>query len=167
MSNPYLGEIKLVPYTFAPQGWAFCAGQLLAIDQFSNLFNLIGTTYGGDGQSTFALPDLQGRVAVHNGPGFVEGQKAGEETVTLSTAQIPAHTHQVNAGSAIGTLTTPIGNHLDTSPLSLGFAYGATPSGKMAPGTIQPAGGSQPHSNIQPYLVLNYIISLVGNFPSR
>lgn len=171
MSQPFVGEVKLVPYNFAPVGWAFCAGQLLPIDQNAVLFTLIGTTYGGDGQVTFALPDLRGRAAVHlgQGPGlsnYVQGQTGGVENVTLTAGQLPAHSHGVAVSSNLGNHSDPTGEHLASSPMGIGFAYGGSPNTTMAQGTTV-SGNSLPHENRQPYLVLNYIIALEGVFPPR
>lgn len=170
--DPYIGEIKLVPYNFAPLGWALCNGALLAISQNEALFALIGTMYGGDGQSTFQLPDLRGRVALHLGQGaglsnYAQGEVAGAPATTLTAAQIPAHTHAVAVSSALGNLPNPSGQHLGAAPLGLGYAYGTTSNGTMPAGAIASTGGSQPHSNEQPYLGLNYIIALEGVFPSE
>jgi microcystin-dependent protein len=158
--------------SFAPAGWAMCQGQLMPISQNETLFNLIGTTYGGDGQSTFALPDLQGRVPMHQGQGpgisqtYTIGEKAGVESVTLSTQQIPVHNHAFLVNSAIGTQTSPTNNFM-AAPLS-GKAYIAgTPDKNMAANLAAPVGGSQPHENMQPYLCITYIISLFGVFPQQ
>jgi microcystin-dependent protein len=171
MSEPFRGELKLVPYDFAPQGWAFCAGQLIPISQNTVLFELIGTTYGGDGIVTFALPDLRGRAAIHRGQGpglssYEEGQVGGLETVTLTVGQIPAHSHSVAVSSVLGNHSDPTVEHLGASPLGLGYVYGAAPNTTM-PGGTTAAGGSQPHDNRQPYLTLNYVIALEGVFPSQ
>ncbi|HWA83496.1 MAG TPA: tail fiber protein [Fimbriimonadaceae bacterium] len=169
MADPYIGEVKLVPYNFAPRGWAFCAGQILPISQNTALFSLIGTYYGGDGRSTFALPDLRGRVAVHSGQGpglspYTIGQAGGVEGVSLNTPQLPPHGHPVAVSSSLGNHADPAGEHLATSPMGLGFVYGVSPNAAMAdPTTV--TGGSQPHENRQPNLALNYIIALEGVFP--
>ena len=167
MSQPYIGEIRIFAGNFAPYGWAFCAGQLMAIDQNTALFALIGTTYGGDGQSTFALPDLQGRFPMHQGQGFVLGQKAGTETVTLTTAQIPQHDHPAVCSSGGGNSGSPVGNFWSTDPLGNTAAYTAASDSQMAAGAIGPTGGSQPHDNMQPFLTVSFIISLFGIFPSQ
>jgi microcystin-dependent protein len=165
MSNPYVGEIRLFAGNFAPQGWAFCSGQLLAISQNDVLFQLIGTTYGGDGQQTFALPDLRGRVPVHQGSGFVIGQMAGSETITLTQNQIPGHTHVPRANTAAASVTAPGGAVLAATSVN---SYGPGPATvDMAAQAIAPAGGSQPHENMAPTLALSYIISLFGIFPSQ
>ena len=165
MSSPFIGEIRMFAGNFPPNGWAFCNGALLAIDQNDALFNLIGTTYGGDGQTTFALPDLQSRVPVHVGPGFALGQQAGVETVTLTTSQIPAHSHVPAALDAPGANPSPAGMVWAQSSLN---AYSSTaPSVNMDPGALGQAGGSQPHDNMIPFLAINFILSLFGIFPSQ
>lgn len=148
---------------FAPVEWAFCNGQLLAIADYQALFALIGTTYGGDGVQTFALPDLQGRIPVHIGSGFVEGQKAGEENHTLAVQELPAHTHNV-LGMGQGTTNSAAGNLYAGGGIS---AYKATPSGTMNAAVVQNNAGGQPHDNMMPFLVVSFIISLFGVFPSR
>jgi len=164
MSQPYVGEIRMFGGNFAPAGWMFCNGQLLPISEYETLFNLIGTTYGGDGQSTFALPDLRGRLPVHMGSGFVRAQIGGAETVTLTTSQMPAHPHTVSATTNSNTASFPGGNFLAAGP----DIYDQNKSGtsSMAP-AIGPAGGSQPHDNFQPYLCVSFILSLFGVFPSQ
>jgi microcystin-dependent protein len=175
MSSPYLGEIRMFGGNFAPAGWALCNGQLIAISQNDALFALIGTTYGGDGESTFALPNLQSRVPVHVGPGFALGQLAGTETVTLTTNQIPQHNHPSMAvGNAATAVKTPGGNMLTdevsaSPPTPMVFAYGA-PDGNMrslAPNALGISGGSQPHDNMLPFLCVNFIIALEGIFPTQ
>jgi microcystin-dependent protein len=151
-------------WNFAPVGWAFCNGQLLPISQYSTLFNLIGTTYGGNGITTFALPDLRGRVPVHQGKGYNLGQSAGTETVTLSLNQIPAHSHALNVLTGTGTQPSPKGGFWAES--SLGQFSSAPPMANMAP-ALQPSGGGQPHINVSPYLAVNFIISLFGVYPSQ
>ncbi|HZU29427.1 MAG TPA: tail fiber protein [Bryobacteraceae bacterium] len=167
MSSPYVGECRLVAFNFAPAGWAYCQGQLVAIAENDVLFQLLGTTYGGDGQETFALPDLRGRVPIHQGPGFPLAQVGGVETVTLSTQQIPAHTHTL-MGSGNNGNTNLLSNSVlavTATPVYDGGSPNAnTPMNAQA---IQPVGGSQPHENLQPYLALNWIISLYGIFPSQ
>jgi microcystin-dependent protein len=164
MSSPFIGEIRMFGGNFAPAGWAFCDGSLLPISENDTLFQLIGTTYGGDGQSTFALPDLRGRVPIHVGPGFTLGQAAGEETVTLTTAQIPAHTHIPQGNSSPGTQSSPAGGVWAQS--TLGQFSAAAPSASMDPGALGTTGGSQPHDNMVPFLAVNFILSLFGVFPS-
>ncbi len=165
MSDSYVGEIRMWAGNFAPVGWLFCQGQLLPIAENEVLFQLIGTTYGGDGQSTFALPDLQGRLPVHQGNGTVLGQQAGVEEVTLTVKQIPAHTHPLVAAQALGNASSPAGNVLAESPGGVKPYIEGSPSVPMASAAIAPAGGSQPHTNLQPYLCINFIISLFGIFP--
>lgn len=167
MATPYVGEIKLVPYTFAPLGWLFCDGQLLPISQYETLFVLIGTTYGGDGQSTFALPDLRGRVI----EGFDDvsrpmGVQEGVESVTLLTSQLPAHSHAMGVGSGPGTSADPGGHFLAESSISGLKPYGPSGAAAMASDSVGSAGASQPHENMQPYLVMNYIIAYEGIFPT-
>ncbi len=164
MSNPYVGEIRMFAGNFPPAGWFFCEGQLLAISEYETLFNLIGTTYGGDGQSTFALPDLRGRVPIHMGSGFVLAQQGGVETVTLTVNQIPFHSHVPQADSGSGAQTSPAGNAWANSAI---FPYsGNPPAAAMDAHALSSDGGSQPHDNMTPYLVVSFIISLFGIFPS-
>ncbi len=164
MSTPYIGEIRMFAGNFAPAGWMFCNGAILAISQYETLFSLIGTTYGGDGQSTFALPDLQSRVPMHQASGFVLGQTGGEEQVTLTVNQIPAHAHVPQASSDTGSQTSPAGNVWANSNR---LPYSASsPGAVMDPAAVGSAGGSQPHDNMIPFLGVNFIISLFGIFPS-
>jgi len=165
MGNPYVGEIRLFAGNFAPAGWAFCDGQLLPISENETLFNLIGTTYGGDGQSTFALPDLRGRVPLHQGNGVILAEQGGAESVTLTIAQIPAHAHGFMASSAPANSPNP-GGHVLAETLTTTPYYSGPPAVALAPASVLNSGGSQPHDNLQPYLCLNYIISLFGIFPS-
>jgi microcystin-dependent protein len=165
MSQPYLGEIRLVGFTFAPVGWALCDGSLRAIDQNQALFSLLGTTYGGDGVSTFALPDLRGRVPMHQGNGHVLGEMAGVETVTLTVNQLGAHGHAPQASSAGGS-TGPAGGVWANSA-ALQFAPASSPLAAMNPGSIGSTGGSQPHENMLPFQVINFVISLEGIYPSQ
>lgn len=151
---------------FAPVGWSFCNGAIIPIDQNDALFNLIGTTYGGDGQTTFALPNLQSRVPVHVGPGFALGQSGGAETVTLTVSQIPAHSHVPQANSNVGDQSSPAAGVWANSISNL-FSNTPPPSLNMDPGAIGSSGGSQPHDNMLPFLVVNFIISLFGVFPSQ
>lgn len=168
--DPFLGQILLVPYTFAPAGWAFCQGQTLAISQYSALFSLLGTTYGGNGSTTFNLPDLRGRVPISSGQGvglqpYTLGQADGTENVTLITNQMPIHNHLIQAVDDDPNSGTPANSYpANTSPSS--YSTGA-PSILMAPPMVGTAGGNAPHPNLQPYLTLNYIIALQGIFPSR
>jgi microcystin-dependent protein len=170
MSDPFLGELKLFPYNFAPRGWAFCNGQILSIAQNTALFSLLGTTYGGNGQTTFALPDLRGRVPISAGQGpglsnYSLGQVGGTETETLLIQQMPMHTHLVQASTGDATTSQPGGNVLAAVG---GGAYAAPPTdATMAPNMIATSGGSQPHNNVSPYLTLNWCIALAGIFPSR
>jgi microcystin-dependent protein len=178
--TPYIGEIRIVGFTFPPVGWQTCDGRLLAISEYDTLFALLGTTYGGDGQTTFGLPDYRSRIGVGTGQGlglsnYVQGQAAGSESVTLTQTQLPAHSHQI-ASSQVNATTqgtrtnTPSGNYLATSDADY---YGTAPTaGKaLGPGAVSgnamPAGGSQPHENLQPVLALNYIIATEGIFPPQ
>jgi microcystin-dependent protein len=171
MGTPYVGEIRMFAGNFAPAGWAFCQGQTLPISENDVLFTLIGTTYGGDGQSTFGLPDLRGRVPIHQGtdPGtgtnFTLAEQGGVETVTLTTQQIPAHNHALLATNASGTQVNPGGNILANSQGPQPYIQ-ENPDGNLNANALTPAGGSQPHENLQPYLGINFIISLFGIFPS-
>lgn len=171
MGSPFIGEIRMAGFNFAPNGWAFCDGSLLPIAQNDALFALIGTTYGGDGQETFALPDLRGRIPIHagtlsgSGSNYPIGSAAGVESVTLTTGQMPAHTHLPQAGS-YGNSDTPAGNFFAASATVDPFVT-VPPNSAMNPATVQPAGGSQPHDNQPPYLAINFIISLFGIFPSQ
>lgn len=168
---PYVGEIRLGGWNFPPNGWAFCHGQLLPIAENDVLFNLIGTTYGGDGESTFAVPDLRGRVPIHMGTGpdgttYQIGEMAGVEQTTLSIQQIPGHTHALVVSDGPGTLDLPGGGVLATPPGVRAYAPGVTPGTALAPTTVTGAGGSQPHTNVMPYQCVNFVISLYGIFPS-
>jgi len=165
MSSPFIGEIRMVGFTFAPAGWAFCDGSLVPISENDALFNLIGTTYGGDGQNTFALPDLRGRAPMHVGSGFVLGQVGGTETVTLTVSQIPAHSHAAQAQNTVGNQAGPANSVWANSTLNQFTAPPA--SNAMNPLNVQSAGGSQPHENMMPFLTINFIISLFGIFPSQ
>ena len=150
---------------FAPAGWMFCEGQLLAISENETLFQLIGTTYGGDGEETFALPDLRGRLPMHQGNGFILAETGGVETVTLTVSQIPAHSHALLATTSVGS-DANASNNLLAEPSGFFPYVNVNPAAAMAPASIGPTGGSQPHDNFQPYLCLNFIISLFGIFPS-
>jgi len=167
MGTPFMSEIRIMSFNFAPKGWAQCNGQFLPINQNQALFSLLGTMYGGNGQTTFALPDLRGRTPIHQGSGFTEGQAGGQEAHTLTMSEMPSHTHTLNsnlqpnpatlavlAGNLLGVLTTPI--YKQPSNLTT-----------LQPATIGNAGGSQPHNNLQPYSVLNFCIALQGAFPSQ
>jgi microcystin-dependent protein len=165
MAQPYVGEIRMFAGNFAPAGWMFCEGQLLPISEDETLFNLIGTTYGGDGQSTFALPDLRGRIPIHQGNGFILAETGGVEEVTLTVNQIASHTHPLTATSDSGNQTSPAGNLVAQSVNVTPYITDA-PGGSFNAGAITPTGGSQPHTNFQPYLCVDFIISLFGIFPS-
>ena len=174
MGEPFVGEIRMFGGNFAPSGWAFCSGQLLPISENETLFNLIGTTYGGDGQSTFALPDLQGRIPVHAGTGsdgiaYQIGETGGTEAVTLTTNQIPGHSHVPIASTDAGTVPNP-GNAIFAAGGSGEQMYSTPPSvpaGSMNVGAILPTGGSQPHDNVAPFLCISFILSLFGVFPTQ
>lgn len=165
MAQPYVGEIRMFAGNFAPAGWQFCEGQLLPISENETLFNLIGTTYGGDGQSTFALPDLRGRLPVHQGNGFVLAETGGAEEITLTVNQIPAHSHPMLASSSTANTPNP-GNNVIGASTRIDAFFADTPSTTMNPAIVGPVGGSQPHTNFQPYLCVDFIISLFGIFPS-
>ena len=171
MADPFVAEIRIFPFNFAPKGWAWCDGQLLPISQNTALFSLLGTTYGGDGKSTFALPDLEGRAAMHpgQGPGLSLhdlGETGGSETVTLLESEIPAHNHFMRASLDQGDLAPPTANRsLAKSSTNLYIASGANVF--MAPETLPPAGGDLPHNNMQPYLTFYFNIALQGVFPPR
>ncbi|HXI91709.1 MAG TPA: tail fiber protein [Blastocatellia bacterium] len=164
MAQPYVGEIRMFAGNFAPAGWMFCEGQLLPISENETLFTLIGTTYGGDGQSTFALPDLRGRVPIHFGNGFTLAETGGTETVTLTVQQIPAHSHPVLASANAGNATQPAGN-LTAQNASVTIYRPQDPVVSMNAQSVGSTGGSQPHENFQPYLCVDFIISLFGIFP--
>lgn len=166
MAQPYVGELRIFAGNFAPSGWMFCEGQLLAISENETLFQLIGTTYGGDGESTFAIPDLRGRLPVHQGPAFPLAQQGGVEEVTLTVNQIPSHTHPLVVSTDNATQTSAAGGVLAQTPSYSPYIADA-PGTAMHAGAIGPVGGSQPHTNLQPYLCVNFIISLFGIFPSQ
>jgi microcystin-dependent protein len=169
MSEPYIGEIRIFAGSFAPQGWAYCDGSTISIADNDTLFTLLGTTYGGDGQTTFKLPDLRGRIPLHMGTStfgtYTLGQQAGTENVTLTTQQIPGHTHAIAANNGAANVGTPAGNIFGSATIS----HYASPGGAGATGPIATASGgtSQPHSNIMPYLGISFIISLYGVYPSQ
>lgn len=165
MAQPYVGEIRIFAGNFAPAGWMFCEGQLLPISENETLFQLIGTTYGGDGESTFALPDLRGRLPLHQGNAFTLAETGGVEEVTLTVSQIPAHSHPLLAANAVANDPNPGGNTLGESS-AISLYQSGSPVAAMAPGAIGSTGGSQPHTNFQPYLCVDFIISLFGIFPS-
>ncbi|SRR5579871_3036194 len=165
MATPYIGEIKMFAGNFAPVGWAMCDGALLPIDQYSALYQLLGTTYGGDGQTNFQLPDLRGRVPLHLGNGYVQGQPGGVESVTLLSGNLPSHTHQLTASNTANN-STPTGKLLAQAGGEGPYTPPGTPVAMQA-GSIASTGGSQPHDNMQPYLVITFIIALEGIYPSQ
>jgi microcystin-dependent protein len=172
MSEPFIAEIRIFAGNFAPRGWAFCNGQLLPIAQNTALFSLIGTTYGGDGRTTTALPDLQGRAPMQpgSGPGLTArrlGEKVGVETVTLSEAQIPSHTHTERSASRRARSTAPSATTSFTEGSDATFAPSSSATVDLASETISTTGGGQAHTNLQPYLTMNFIIALIGLYPSR
>jgi microcystin-dependent protein len=162
---PYIGEIRMFAGNFAPAGWMFCAGQLLPISENDTLFNLIGTTYGGDGQTTFALPNLQGRLPIHQGGGFILAETGGAESVTLTVPQIPAHSHAFLASGKNASAANAGGNVLAQTPSYTPY-IALPPNSALSANAMTPTGGSQPHDNFQPYLCVNFIISLFGTYPS-
>jgi microcystin-dependent protein len=165
MAQPYVGEIRMFAGNFAPAGWMFCEGQLLPISENETLFQLIGTTYGGDGQSTFALPDLRGRIPIHQGNGFILAETGGAEEITLTVNQIPAHSHPFLASTNVAQDTSPLNKTVGQTGSALLYIQDVTDS-NMSPQAVAPVGGSQPHTNFQPYLCVDFIISLFGIFPS-
>ncbi|MGH9931916.1 MAG: phage tail protein [Pyrinomonadaceae bacterium] len=168
MSTPFLGEIKIISWNFPPRGWAFCNGQLLPINQNQALFSLLGTTYGGDGRTTFGLPNLQGRSPVHRGNGIVQGQASGETAHTLTMAEMTQHTHTPMGTATAAGVPTPSGNFWASGGQQIYFnPPPATGAVAMAANAIGNTGGSQPHENMSPYLVLNMVIALQGIFPSQ
>ena len=169
MADPFVAEIRIFPFNFAPKGWAWCDGQLLPLSQNTALFSLLGTTYGGNGKSNFALPDLQGRAPMHpgQGPGLSLhdlGETGGSETVTLLESEMPAHPHQTRGIGAVANQPTPQGN---TWGRSTSNPYIDTQNGQMSPNALAPTGGDQPHNNMQPYLTFYFCIALQGVFPPR
>jgi microcystin-dependent protein len=178
MSEPFLGELKIISWNFPPKGWTFCNGQLLPINQNQALFSILGTTYGGNGQTNFALPNLQGRIPVHQGNGITMGQASGETAHTLNSSEMAAHTHLIQGNSAAASSNTPdpAGKVLAQSngaggtpvaPFGANIYSSGAPNATMNPNCIAATGGNQPHENMSPYLVLNFIIALQGIFPSR
>lgn len=172
MADPFVAEIRVFPFNFPPKGWALCNGQLVPIRQNTALFSLLGTVYGGDGKSTFALPDLQGSAAMHPGQGQGLslrdlGQVSGSETITLLTSEIPIHTHSLQATAVTADQPAPTGNLTGTVSNDNLYAPASSPSSQMAFQTLSPAGGGLPHSNLQPYLTLNFCIAMQGIFPQR
>ena len=167
MAQPYVGEIRMFAGNFAPAGWQFCEGQLLPISENETLFQLIGTTYGGDGQSTFALPDLRGRIPVHQGNGFVLAETGGTEEITLTVSQIPAHSQPLLGSQSTASATSTSGNVGARVTTAAVFPYGTdAPLQPLSPQAVSSTGGSQPHTNFQPYLCVDFIISLFGIYPS-
>jgi microcystin-dependent protein len=165
MSSPYLSELRIFSFNYAPKGWAMCNGQLMPINQNQAMFSLLGTTYGGNGQTTFGLPDLRGRVPIHFGNGHVQGETAGEQAHTLTMGEMAAHTHLVQGSGSAPNIATPANNFFASNT---GFTpYGGTINEQMAPGACSSIGNSQPHNNMSPYLALTICIALVGIFPSR
>jgi microcystin-dependent protein len=165
MAQPYIGEIRMFAGNFPPVGWMFCEGQQLPISENETLFQLIGTTYGGDGQETFNLPDLRGRIPIHQGNGFILAETGGAEEITLTVPQIPVHSHPLLASTALATQEAPGNNVTGQSEVAI---YGQTsPFAAMGAQVISPVGGSQPHTNFQPYLCVDFIISLFGIFPTQ
>jgi microcystin-dependent protein len=165
MGTPFMAEVKIISWNFAPKGWAFCNGQLLPINQNQALFSILGTTYGGNGQTNFALPNLQGRTPIHWGGGFTLGEVGGQTAHTITASEMPAHNHIPVGNSSTADLSTPVGNFFSDGGKAI---YSQTnPDGAMFPGLVSNVGGSQPHNNMSPYLVLNFIIALQGVFPSQ
>jgi microcystin-dependent protein len=165
MAEPFLGEIRMMSFTFAPRGWALCNGTLLPINQNQALFSLLGTTFGGDGRQTFGLPNLQGRTPIHIGNGYAIGQNGGEVSHTLASTEVPGHGHTAQASGATGSAVSPVGGLLATRPAQ---AYHApTNPVSMLNGSLSNAGGGQPHQNMQPYLTVSFCIALQGIFPSQ
>ena len=165
MAQPYVGEIRMFAGNFAPAGWMFCEGQLLPISENETLFQLIGTTYGGDGESTFALPDLRGRIPIHQGNGFILAETGGAEEITLTVNQIPVHIHPMTAAAVNGDQISPAGS-IPANSFNVTPYINSVTDGNMAATAIGPTGGNQPHTNFQPYLCVDFIISLFGIFPS-
>ena len=165
MAQPYVGEIRMFAGSFAPAGWMFCEGQELWIAENDTLYWLLGTTYGGDNESTFALPDLRGRLPLHHGNDFVLAETGGAEEITLTVNQIPAHTHALLASTAVGSAASPQGSVLAASGSSNVYRPGPA-AATLSDQTVAPVGGSQPHTNMQPYLCINFIISLFGIYPN-
>lgn len=164
MSEPFLAEVRIVGFNFAPRGWAFCDGQILPINQNQSLYSLLGTTYGGDGRTSFALPDLRGRTPMHLGNGHTQGQKSGEETHTLAANEMPQHTHSMRASTNTVSTNDPNSNVIGTNS---GAPYRDSSTGVMGTDQLARVGGGQAHENMQPYLAVNFCIALRGLFPSR
>jgi microcystin-dependent protein len=167
VADPFISEIKMVSFGFAPRSWALCNGQQLPINQNQALFSLLGTTFGGNGQTTFALPDLRGRVPMHEGSGHTLGERGGEEGHTITPAELPQHVHVLTASTTPGDLPVPTGRYL--APITGANVYSATasPAVPLSAASLTPTGGSQAHLNLQPFLTLNFVIALVGIFPSQ
>jgi microcystin-dependent protein len=165
MAEPFLSEIRMMSFAFAPKGWALCNGQLLPINQNQALFSLLGTTFGGDGRVNFALPDLRGRTPTHVGSGHTLGERGGEQAHTLSISELPAHTHVLSGSSSNGTQQIPVGNLFAVTPNQL--YHGADSLVTLAAGTVTNVGGSQAHLNMQPFLTVSFCIALQGIFPSQ
>lgn len=165
MGTPFMSEVKMISWNFPPKGWAFCNGQFLPINQNQALFSLLGTRYGGNGQTTFALPDLRGRTPIHQGQGFNEGNAGGEEFHTITMSEMPTHNHLINASTTSGNTNDP-SNHLLAASASPVYKKPSSPVGMTAE-NITNTGGGQPHENRQPFLVLNFVIALQGVFPSQ
>lgn len=168
MAEPFLSEIRIMSFGFAPRGWALCNGQLLPINQNQALFSLLGTTFGGDGRVNFGLPDLRGRTPIHVGSGHTLGERAGEQAHTLSISELPTHTHVANATNTLATTTDPTNGLLAQTATAFGQVYNSTAASLVAlsPGAVTNVGGSQAHLNMQPFLTLNFCIALQGIFPS-
>lgn len=167
MGTPFLGEIRIVSFNFPPKGWALCNGQFLPINQNQALFSILGTVYGGNGQTTFALPNFRGRIPMHVGAGFDLGQAGGQEAHTVTQSEMPAHIHFVGCSTTAGTLVPPTANVWGTTTQNPYIAAAGNINTAMHPTDLANTGGSQPHQNMMPYLVLNFIIALQGTFPSR
>jgi len=170
MSEPFIAEIRMVGFNFAPRNWALCDGQILPINQNQSLYSLLGTTYGGDGRTSFALPDLRGRTPIHFNAAHSQGQKSGEELHVLNANEMPAHTHGLQASDETATQAGPTDNLLARPSLAIGAAYSTTaqaPDVSLAASAVANAGSGQGHNNMQPYLSLNFCIALQGVFPSR
>ncbi|MDT4973096.1 MAG: hypothetical protein QOG22_3239 [Pseudonocardiales bacterium] len=172
MADPFVAEIRIFPFNFAPKGWAFCDGQLMPLSQNTALFSLLGTTYGGDGKSNFALPDLQGNAPMHPGQGaglslHDLGETGGSQTVTLLESEIPSHPHTLLSNSSVGNRTAPANNALARVTGATPYAPAGSPPACLAPQALAPTGGDQPHNNMQPYLTLCFNIALQGVFPPR
>ena len=165
MSEPFIAEVKLISWNYAPRGWAFCNGQLLPINQNQALFSLVGTTYGGNGQTNFALPDLRGRAPIHMGGGFIQGQSGGESAHTLTLQELPAHSHAVSGNNAAANAGFTAGN--TWAPVTGSNIFGTTPNAALDTSVVSATGGNQPHEDTQPFLAVNFVIALVGIFPSR